>query len=163
MEPMGEVRFRQGNPDDASDVLGIKQVAIESTRGVYDDRQVEAWKPTETALSAFEQAMEDEQFVVLLVEAGDDPAGYGVLNADAGRIDAVFVEPAYTGLGLGSSLVGQLETRAQMLGLSELTVVSSLNARPFYASLGFEPFEQRTRTIDGVDLEFVAMRKTLEG
>jgi putative acetyltransferase len=162
MGQQGEIQFRQAEPEDAENVLEIKQAAIESTIETYSEQQVEAWRPTEEALPAFEHAMASEQFVVLLVETDSRPAGYGVLNIEAARIDAVFVEPGQAGRGLGSSLVSQLETRARMLGLDELTVVSSLNARPFYESLGYEPYEDRTRRIDGTDLGFVAVRKDLE-
>lgn len=162
MGQSGEVQFRQAKPADAEDVLAIKQAAVESTDGTYSETQVEAWRPAEGALPTFKQAMESEQFVVLLVETPEGPAGYGVLNIDEARIDAVFVEPSYAGEGLGSSLVRQLETRAQMVGLAELTVVSSLNAQPFYESLGYEPYEDRTRTIDDTDLEFVAVRRSLD-
>lgn len=162
MGQTGEVQFRQAEPVDATDVLAIKQAAIRSTGDTYSETQVEAWRPTEEALPTFKQAMESDQFVVLLAETDDDPAGYGVLNVEEARIDAVFVDPEHAGDGLGSSLVRQLETRARMMGLSELTVVSSLNAQPFYESLEYEQFDSRTRTIDDVDLEFVAVRKELE-
>jgi putative acetyltransferase len=163
MGQSGEVQFRQAEPADAEAVLEIKQTAIEATRDPYSNEQVEAWRPTAEALPAFTQAMESERFVVLLVETDDGPAGYGVLNIEEARIDAVFVAPEHAGEGLGSSLVRQLETRARMLGLAELTVVSSLNARGFYELLGYEAYEDRTRTIDGTDLEFVAVRKYLDG
>ena len=162
MSPLGEIQFRQAEPADAAAVLEIKQTAIETAGEPYSNKQRAAWRPTGEALPAFTQAMESEQFVVLLVETDDGPAGYGVLNIDEARIDAVFVAPEHAGQGLGSSLVGQLETRAQMLGLADLTVVSSLNARAFYESLGYEPYEDRTRTIEGTDLGFVAVRKHLE-
>ncbi|MFT4945217.1 MAG: hypothetical protein ACI9K3_001161, partial [Halovenus sp.] len=41
----GERRFRQADPEDAADVLAIKQAAIESTDGTYSDTQVDAWSP----------------------------------------------------------------------------------------------------------------------
>jgi putative acetyltransferase len=163
MAQTGERRFRQADPEDAADVLAIKQAAIESTDGTYSDTQVDAWSPDDDALSTFEGAIEREQFVVLLATVDGDPAGYGVLNVDATRIDAVFVDPEYTGRGLGSSLVGQLETRARMLGLTDLTVVSSRNARRFYESLGYEVTDSRTRTIEGVELGFVAVEKAIDG
>ena len=157
----GEIQFRQAEPGDAEAVLGIKQTAIGAVGEPYSDEQRAAWRPTGEALPAFTRAMENDQFVVLLVETDDGPAGYGVLNIGEARIDAVFVAPGHAGQGLGSSLVHQLETRAQMLGLTDLTVVSSLNARGFYELLGYEPYEDRTRTIDGIDLGFVAVRKHL--
>jgi len=158
-----ELRFRQGKPADAEAVLRVKQAAIEAAGDPYSGEQLEAWRPSEAALSAFTRAMESEQFVVLLVEADTGPVGYGVLNIDEARIDAVFVAPEHTGEGLGSSLVRQLETRARMLGMTELTVVSSLNARGFYEALGYDAYEERTRSIDGTDLGFVAVRRRLDG
>jgi len=162
MPTAADVQFRQAEPGDAADVLALKQAAIESADETYSDTQVEAWRPTEDALPVFEQAMDSDQFVVLLAETAGELAGYAVLNVAERRIDAVFVDPEYAGQGLGSSLVGQLETRARMLGLSELHVVSSLNARAFYESLGYEEVESRTRTIEGVDLDFIAVQKELE-
>lgn len=162
MGQSGEIQFRQAKPEDAPDVLEIKQAAIETAGDTYSEAQIQAWRPTDEALPAFKQATASDQFVVLLAETDNEPAGYGVLNIDEARVDAVFVDPEHSRKGLGSSLVSQLETRGQMMGLSELTVVSSLNAQPFYESLGYEPFESRTRTIDDTDLEFVAVRKTLE-
>lgn len=67
----------------------------------YSDTQVDAWSPDDDALSTFEGAIRGEQFVLLLVTVDGDPAGYGVLNVDATRIDAVFVDPGYTGGDLG--------------------------------------------------------------
>ncbi|ERH08421.1 MAG: acetyltransferase (GNAT) family [halophilic archaeon J07HX64] len=157
-----DLRFRQAESEDAPDVLAIKQAAIEATADSYNQEQIQAWRPTDEALPTFKQATVNNRFVVLLAETDSGPAGYGVLNIDEARIDAVFVDPEHSRERLGSSLVSQLETRGQMVGLSELTVVSSLNAQPFYESLGYESFESRTRTIDGTDLEFVAVPKTIE-
>ena len=103
MSQSGEVQFRQAEPVDAEAVLEIKQTAIETAGEPYSDEQIAAWRPTEEALSVFTQAMKSEQFVVLLVETDDGPAGYGVLNIDEAHIDAVFVAPGHAGQGLGSS------------------------------------------------------------
>lgn len=162
MVKSAEVQFRQAEDGDARRVLSIKQTAIESTADTYSEAQIDAWRPTAEALPAFERAVNSEQFVVLLAETGDVAAGYGVLNTEAARVEAVYVDPAHAGVGIGSSLVGQLETRARMLGLAAVDVVASVNAAPFYASLGYERVEPRTRTIDGVDVEFVAMHRSLE-
>lgn len=162
MGTAGNIHFRQAVPEDAERVLKIKQSAIQSASDAYDDEEIEAWMPDEEAQPAFEKAMDDDQFVVLLAETGEgDIAGYGVLHIEGGRIDAVFVDPEYSGEGLGGSLVKQLERRAEMCGLSELEIVSSLNALGFYESLGYESVEDRTRNIDGEDLDFVAVEKSL--
>lgn len=50
---------------------------------------------------------------MLLAETANGPTGYGVVNIDEARVDAVFVDPEHAREGLGSSLVGQLETPAR--------------------------------------------------
>jgi hypothetical protein len=46
-----------------------------------------------------------------------------------------------------------------MRDIGELHVVASLNARPFYESLGYWHAGTKTRTLDGVDIEFIVMGK----
>jgi hypothetical protein len=46
-----------------------------------------------------------------------------------------------------------------MRATPELTIVSSLNAKSFYESLGYWDFGRKVRDIDGVNLEFAIMRK----
>ena len=90
------------------------------------------------------------------------PGVYGVLNADAGRIDALYVRPDYSGEGIATSLVGQLESRARMYDLDRLEIVSSLNAKSFYEGLNYWQFDTKTRTIEGVELPFAIMIKHLD-
>lgn len=159
---MGGLRFRTADPGDAPAVLGIKQAAIEGIdSGVYTDRQLSAWRPDDSALADFRRAIESERFQILLAERAD-PVGYGVLNGETHRIDAVFVRPELCGEGIGSSLVRQFESRARIDGIRELTLVSSLNAKVFYQSLGYWEIDRELRTIDGVEIEFAVMRTVLE-
>jgi len=157
---MDGVRFRPARGEDAAAVLAIKRAAIDGIEGdVYTDRQLSAWRPEQSAVSDFRRAIESDTFDVLLAETDGTPAGYGVLNTDDDRIDAVFVDPAFAGNGVASSLVRQFESRARMRAVSELTIVSSLNAKGFYESLQYWDFGRKTRQIEGVDIEFAIMRK----
>jgi putative acetyltransferase len=147
---------------DADAILAVKREAISALAGTqYTDEQLAAWAPDDDALSDFESAVESDQFTVLLAEVRDEIAGYGVLNGPEARIDAVYVRPEYARRGIASSLVGQLEMRARMQGIEELSIVASLNARPFYESLGYRSVGTKTRRIDGVDIEFAVMRRRL--
>lgn len=160
---MDGVRFRPARGEDALAVFGIKRAAIDGIDdGTYTDDQLSAWRPEQSALSDFRQAIESDTFDVVLAETGGELAGYGVLNTDDDRIDAVFVDPEFAGDGVASSLVRQFESRAQMRAVSELTIVSSLNAKAFYEALGYWDFGRTTRIIDGVDIEFAIMRKQFQ-
>lgn len=157
---MERVQFRHARPGDASRVLQIKQAAIEQIENsVYTDRQRAAWQPDDTALSDFRSAIESEQFEILLAELENEAVGYGVLNTEKSRIDAVFVHPTFSNRGIATSLLRQFESRARMSGIDELKIVASLNAKSFYESLGYWDFGREQRSIDGVEIEFAIMRK----
>ncbi len=160
---MGEMRFRQAKPWDGKAILRIKRAAIEHIDDdSYDSEQLAAWKPDDDAVEEFKRAIRSDLFDVLVAERQDDIAGYGVLNVEVGRIDAVYVHPGAAGQGIGRSLVRQFEIRAQMHGITDLAIVSSLNAQSFYESLGYEPRERKPREIAGTELEFVVVTKTFD-
>lgn len=160
---MDGVRFRPARGEDARAVLAIKRAAIDGIDdSTYTDQQLSAWQPEQSAVSDFRRAIESDTFDVLLAETDGELAGYGVLNTEDDRIDAVFVDPSYAGNGVASSLVRQFESRARMRAVPELTIVSSLNAKGFYESLQYWDFGRKTRQIDGVDIEFAIMRKQFQ-
>lgn len=160
---MGSLRFRQATPADADTVLAIKRAAIESIdSGEYTDEELIAWRPDEDALEDFERAIESDIFTILVAEKDDQVAAYGGLNTNEKRIDAIYVHPEYMGEGIAQSLVRQFETRAKMVGLDELKIMSSLNATGFYESLGYWHFGTKIRSINGHDVEFAVMRKMFE-
>jgi putative acetyltransferase len=105
--------------------------------------------------------MSAEQFQVLVAEDDGMVAGYGVLNAAESRVEALFVRPFWTRSGIATRLLRQLEMSAAFDGCERLSVISSLNAVPFYESLGYDRVEKRSRTINGVDIEFTLLRKDL--
>lgn len=157
------LQFRLAESADAPAVLEIKRAAIRAgASGTYDDDQIAAWAPDDEDVAVFEQAIASDRFTVLLAQAGEQTAGYGVLNGPDERIDAAYVHPEYTRGGIASSLVKQLEMRARMRSITKLEVVASLNAKPFYESLGYWHFDTETKTIDGVDVDFAVMEKRLD-
>lgn len=159
---MGSVRFREAEAGDAQSLWWTKHAAIDNIdTGEYTEKQLQAWKPDGEAVSDFERAIESDTFEMLVAEIEGETAGYGVLHRSDERIDAVFVHPDHMGQGIATSLVKQLETRAQMSGISGLTIVSSLNAKSFYESLGYQANGTKTRAIQEEDIEFAIMAKEL--
>jgi putative acetyltransferase len=158
---MGELQFREARRADADNLLRIKRAAIDAiAEEHYDRHKRAAWRPDD-ARETFANAVERTQFDVLLAVADSEPAGYGVLNADAGRVDALFVRPDHEREGIASSLLGQLEMRARMSDIETLTVVASTNAAAFYESRGYHKQGTESRTIDGVEIAFVRMGRSI--
>lgn len=160
---MSDVSFRRATPDDAGEILDIKREAIEDLEHwQYSPEQVEVWKPKDDYLDTFEQAIDDDQFVVHVAESDGDIVGYGALNVPAERIDAVYVRPAHHGEGIATALVKHLELSAEFQGILELDIIAAQNAVPFYESVGYWRLDDEVATIEDVDLDFVRMRRRLD-
>jgi len=78
--------------------------------------------------------------------------GYAMVDLELGEVDAVFVDPAHQGRGVGRRLLRALEEMAAAHGFGHLFLTASLNAVPFYRSAGYEPvrhelYRHRSRLI----------------
>ncbi|MEF8883114.1 MAG: GNAT family N-acetyltransferase [Halapricum sp.] len=140
----------------------MKQAAIsELATHTYTPAEPDAWAPDDDALEEYRAATSADAFQVLVAEDGARIVGYAVLNATDARIEALFVRPFWTRTGIGTRLLSQLETSATFADCQQLPVVSSLNAVPFYESLGYDRVGDRARTIDGVEIGFTLLEKDL--
>ncbi|SDF30664.1 GNAT family N-acetyltransferase [Halorientalis regularis] len=157
---MSDVRFRRAEPEDAEAILSIKRAAIEDLEHwQYSPEQVDAWKPEDSYLATFEEAIGDDRFIVHVGERDDRIVGYGALNVPDERIDAVYVHPDHHGHGVATALVKQLELSAQFQGIEQIDIVAARNAVQFYESVGYWQLDDEVTTIEDVSVEFVRMRK----
>lgn len=78
------------------------------------------------------------------------------------QIRGVFVSPFFTGCGIGSRIVGELEARIGVAGFKEVGLRSTVNATPFFESLGYRITshgQQILTPTEGLPVTF--MRKNL--
>jgi GNAT superfamily N-acetyltransferase len=76
---------------------------------------------------------------------------------------AVYVSGEFAKLGLGKAILNVIEKRALELGLSKLSMHSSLTAEPFYLKNGYRKLDEITHTLStGVQMRAVAMTKSLK-
>jgi GNAT superfamily N-acetyltransferase len=146
---------------DADAAWDIRRAAVMSECVVaYPLDQLEQWTGG-TASRAFTDAVE-ERFLVATV--GEHVAGTGMIDLTTGKIDAIFVHPAYMKRGIGAAMMRHLETLARSHELQELKLDATLNAAPFYRSLGFEGEEITPyRSPRGLTMDCVPMTKRLLG
>ncbi len=103
-----------------------------------------------------------EQGGAIVAEEGDALLGYAALVADSGEVDAVFVEPAQHGRGIGAVLMAAIEDMARAAGHTRLFLSASLNALPFYQRAGFTAVrEELYLHRSGIDIPSVFMEKRL--
>lgn len=159
---MPAVSIRTATPADAAAIVAVKRAAInELAPAAYSPAELDAWAPDDEAIAEFRSALGADAFQVLVAEDDDRIVGYSVLNAAEEAVDALFVRPFWSRIGIATRLLAQLETSAAFAGCPTLSATVSLNAVPFYEAAGYRRVETRWRSIDGVELEFVFMRKEL--
>ncbi|HEV7833575.1 MAG TPA: GNAT family N-acetyltransferase [Caballeronia sp.] len=153
--------IRKAMRADADAAWEIRRAAVMSECvNVYPLDQLEQWTGG-MASRAFADAVE-ERFLVATVD--ERVAGTGMIDLTTGKIDAIFVHPAYMKRGIGAAMMRHLETLARSQELAELKLDATLNAAPFYRSLGFEGEEIAPyRSPRGLTMDCVPMTKRLRG
>jgi putative acetyltransferase len=98
----------------------------------------------------------------IVAEEAGRMLGYAVLDAETGEVDAVFVDPAAHGQGIGRMLLAALEAMAREQDVEKLFLSASLNAVAFYERAGFRMLRERlTPHRSGIAIRAVLMEKRL--
>jgi len=71
-----------------------------------------------------------------------EPVAIGALIVERSELRACYVRPEAAHRGCGSAVVREIERLAREHGLTRLELAGSLNAEPFYASLGYRVRER---------------------
>jgi GNAT superfamily N-acetyltransferase len=83
-------------------------------------------------------------------------------TAEAARIRAFFVHPAWTRRGLGRQLFERCAADARDFGFHKMELMATLPGEPLYLALGFVPVERSAALLpDGATLPVVRMTREL--
>ncbi|RQG92135.1 GNAT family N-acetyltransferase [Natrarchaeobius chitinivorans] len=160
-----DVRIREAT---ATDAVGIEDVHAASIRELgsdaYDDRQVEAWL---SHVHSERYPVGESGFRVVVADYGGSIVGFGLLEFDPADLDestaeigAVYVHPDDAREGVGSAILGDLESAARDRGVEALELTASRNAIAFYERHGYEGHDAASLEMqEGVTLECQRMRK----
>jgi GNAT superfamily N-acetyltransferase len=151
--------IRKATRDDAPSAYAIRNAAVlGQCRGFYPDDVLRQWTGAELA-DWFVDAVERCCHVAVVDNV---IVATGMVDLEAGRIDALFVDPAHMGSGLGKRMLLHLERCAADAGLTALQLDSTLNAAPFYRRHGFVGDTVSTyESPRGISLACVPMAKVL--
>jgi len=154
------VTLRPALPLDIAALWALRTVAVRvSCATHYAPEQIAAW--TASPVPDGYAAMLEAGGGIVALQDGV-LAGYAMLDADKQEVDAVFVDPARGGLGIGKRLLAALEQLARGRGIERLHLSASLNAEPFYRAAGFVALrEEAYAHPSGISLASVAMEKEL--
>lgn len=154
------ITLRPALPADLDALWALRTVAVRiGCANHYAPEQISAW--TASPVPASYPAMLAAGGGIVAMHGGAI-AGYAMLDADKQEVDAVFVDPAQAGLGIGKRLLAALELLAHGRGIARLHLSASLNAVPFYAAAGFVALRAEAYAHpSGISLASVAMEKAL--
>ncbi|MEO7964062.1 MAG: GNAT family N-acetyltransferase [Gemmatimonadaceae bacterium] len=82
-------------------------------------------------------------------------------RADAARIRAFFVHPAFARRGLARRLYVECERAARAAGFQKLELMGTLPGEPLYLALGFAVVERVVLLLGGVDVPFTRMMRSI--
>ncbi len=155
------IRFERVTDADGPEFHELRRNAIRAGCAEhYASSQIEVWTEPSADMGLRKPIPEHFYFAKI----GDVTVACGMLDVASGRIDAMFVLPAYFGRGIGQAMMRHLEAIARDHGLQNLTLDATLNAVTFYRSQGFQGDAAGTyHSPRGITLECVPMRKPLAG
>ena len=148
--------------------------------GHYSEEQIDSCCQFVCVLDR--QLIEDKTFFVVVTEAGtvvgcggwsfrnklyagpsDTSQKAHCLNplTDPARLRAMFVDPDYSGKGIGSMILNQSEKTAKEHGFSKGALGSTLSGLGFYTAKGWiETSEENATFPDGVTIKVIQMEKS---
>ncbi|MEM1166810.1 MAG: GNAT family N-acetyltransferase [Planctomycetota bacterium] len=164
-----EIAVRRATPADAPTIL---QVHGDSVRGLgapyYHAEVSDRWAkaPTPEQIEPFQRAIASEEEVMHVAIVGDRVAGYSSLMPDPQTDDenlvGMYIHPSVARRGAATALLCALESHAHHLGITRLSLRSSIVAEPFYLAKGYRVTGRSEITgTPGAQLDFVRMEKDI--
>jgi GNAT superfamily N-acetyltransferase len=128
-------------------------------RSHYRPEQIDAWAGAKT-LDLYTRAMRDA--IVFVAEEGGEVIGFCELDPGESMIRMLYADPARQGRGIGRKLLRRMEEAGREVGLTRITLNSTLNAVPFYRRAGYHAGQMRHFDLgNGVSMTCLRMWKDL--
>ncbi len=163
MKFLSTLSIRPLGPEDAEKFLHVHHAAVHNTANAdYAPDVLDAWSgPVSDARIQRYNASADEEVRIGAFD-GATMAGLGAIVPLKSELRACYVHPDYGRMGVGRRIVDALEQTAIGMGLSTLSLDSSITAEKFYAQLGYTVVERGSHRLgDGTFIASIRMQKQL--
>jgi putative acetyltransferase len=135
-------------------VKTIRKIAIRD----YSPAQIEAWVAGVRNQQRWENAIQDQYFLVATLKS--TIVGFGSLTEDA-YLDFLYVHKDYQRKGVAKTLYQALEEEAIRNGHHQITTDASKTAQGFFAARGFSVTQENQKLIKGIEIINYRMKKVL--
>lgn len=151
------IAIRRAVAEDAAAMYAVHRASVLALCApAYSPAHIATWFEDRTS-AMYAPAMAAGR--IWLAERGGRVLGF--VGAVPGEVTLLFVDPAAAGQGLGRRLLAHGMALASAAAEGPLTVVSTLNAVPFYAANGFVAVEDGhfVRGVAGLHYDVVRMQR----
>jgi putative acetyltransferase len=145
------VRLAVPGDEDAMQRIHTRSVR-ELCAGAYSAEQIEALLRGRTP-AGYRPAIDLGE--MLMAEVDGAAAGFG--HAIPGEVYACFVDPAFSGRGVGRAIVAAASAKARKGWKGPLRLEATLNAVPFYERLGFRADRPGAAVRSGIEIPTMHM------
>ncbi len=158
------IELRRARVDDASEMARIQVAATRSQAGdYYSEEQIEQLAPSDHGSENIDHAVfDDDDYYTIIAEDDDEIVGFSIVHLDERYLSGIFIDPNYTGNGIGKNLIENVEKRSRRENIQSLETYAALNAVGFYESCGFEIKEEiNTNEAESPDIPAIRMKKKI--
>lgn len=158
--------LRRADPADAAGMVAVHYAAVHGIApGHYPDAILSSWSPVpdEQRRGWLADFVASPSTVAdVAVAASGAVVGFCIATLDPPWLRALYVDPGYSGQGVGRSLLHAIESRCRAAGLGTLELNASYNAAAFYRAHGYVEVRDTTQALpDGAVMGAILMAKTL--
>ncbi len=135
---------------DQGDVAALVDVAVRSITitgaSSYDSDQIAYWSSSFTPVTL--ERVVDSTSLFVVDDRGNIAGFANLIVGDSGRaqVDLLYVDPGYSGRGVGRRALRAVEEEARRQGSEGLWADASLLAAPFFEHLGYGVVERYVKT-----------------
>ena len=154
-------RIRRGRPADADALYAVHERAVRVLgRRVYNESQVESWAHGNSPAHYVEAMREEGERFEVAVARRRGIIGFAALKGQ--ELRSLYVDPDWSGLGVGSALLRRAEAIIAAAGHDRVVIGASLAGLPFYEQHGYSVVKHRHwRSRGGLMIPAADMEKRL--
>ncbi len=152
--------LRPANERDYGALADVQRRSVDvCLRPLYDSKAIDRWIAGLSAAKFERVVAMGEEIVVAVVDGS--VVGFVSFHSEMAVLGMWYVDPAFIGQGVGSSLLGHAEGRLVELGCTEVITEASLFARPHFSSHGWTAVEEYEKVAFGGEFRVAKMSKSL--
>ena len=160
-----EIIIAQAQKSDAERMIHLHFDAVhQGAKNFYTQALLDSWSPIPSPrrYEWMRDTIMSQSHLVLVAEIKREICGFAICSLSDGFIQALYVDPQFSGRGIGKSLLSSTESHLIRTGIPAATLKSSNNAVNFYKSAGYRVMGPTTQNLgDGTEMNCYEMQRTL--